>query len=170
MSRYGAGAMKSYKLAYNVPDAVYLELGKIAATAGRIEFAMFGMVHDLLQSPLPGISGAKAVAGELGFIQTARLIQKLLDETFGRGSEESVQWKGWLKEANVFMAQRNALLHANWMSAKGEPVIPVQRKNLVIDSEFDLDQLQNANADGELIVAKAFSIAQQIQAELRPDI
>lgn len=129
---------------------------------------MFSMVHDLLQSPLPGISAANAVAGDLGYLQTARLIEKLLDATFGKGSEESVQWKDWLKEANVLMARRNALLHANWMSSKGQPAIPVQRKNLRVDHEFDLNELRETNEAARWIVNKAFIIAQQIQLELRP--
>ncbi|WPH57909.1 hypothetical protein SEA_RAYTHEFIREFLY_31 [Gordonia phage RayTheFireFly] len=157
----------SYRLQNDVPDEIYVELGKLAASAGQIEFHLFGMVHDLLQSPVPGISITNAVARDLSFNQTANLVQRLLEATFDAKGVEVRRFKAWRKEADKFMERRNSLLHATWMSTGDDPPVPVQRKNMKVQLDFDLDDLRGANDRARTVLDRAFVVAAEIQGKLR---
>ena len=104
-------------------DPAYLSLiGRIAVTAGRLEFTLSHLLQDLI-NPDPRV--AQLVTGPMPFSTTVHLVKKIAAVKLAENDPRLALLVEALATAEDAMQHRNQILHGSWSFANAETDDPV---------------------------------------------
>lgn len=107
-------------------DEHYLALGKVVAWSGRLEYAMFEYVAELI-GPSYGFETdevAAVVVGGLPFSAMVQLARRIIKQV--PAVTEQADRLTLLKDSEAAMKRRNDLLHGLWYRDEDEDTVTVQ--------------------------------------------
>lgn len=126
-------------------DEYALALGRMISEAGEVEYQVRRLIWVLLR--IEDLQVASAATDSLSFNTAIRTASQLAKATLGASDEVS----SLLKRADKAMEQRNAMVHALWVTGEGD-----QRHRIGIKG---LRSEQIAHTDIEALTTELFEIA-----------